>query len=839
MTSGPNNRRRSSNASAALRGAQSGRRIRQLLVGTRSTEFNRPPKRPGQVTLSMLDAQLRPFNPRAIRDGVIQTLDASSDSYQNTVAWRGDFGAALLINNVQDADEDTLAELQRDLVQLKENADLFGADRAVPLSEIYIQVADAADDSQAIARSIQAALGDDNRQYTLTPLSGGRYKLLLPTPIDINKQLKSEKLEKVLGTLDVRNQREIGAALSENSLPAFLAGLAQTRVSSLPRFFNSTTTKVLKDAQSSMRKALSRLGEPKTPPWVSESQLRQLFNSPNAANREAGEQVMATLLEVSKYPSIINKGVESGGIAPLIENLQGDRPLDKTQIQTGVIKWMRSRLTIVYFESALIADLNQAVGPAMLPDNRNISSYIANVGFNRLMSGNNLFGASLSSDVDFKLVFDDEQLALDLNAADLRDPRIENVRREIKGVLEGAQAKFERNFPLTLEVEAFTVKSLSQLAVEARDNTTERNFLATVLNNQTFMSGNPDVQKKFKAIIQREVGLEIARRTWTQNLGESDKGSMEIIKALPEFEQILPAISSAIAGDAELSRIVQQIIAPGEPVLPNAVLNPAFIRFPETVKQLLANDTISRRLAEMPAVVRALDSVRMFSSDRSVEGMMRKLKLLSKLMLNFTENGRRNFIGRPNLPPENGWVYSVKFAGCRLFDTFDQMTLENYQQNRPQDDRDPVETYNSGKQVAIAINKFAIQMQNRIYEYYGLGVEAGRTHADIDTLYPRLTSEEFSAMLNEPSLRAKINVMMTDLLNDLGESPNATEPRLPDSLRGMIAPFFIQLNAAVESIQNDDDTDQNQPEALGFLLFDALFKIANHTARSLQPASPD
>lgn len=693
------------------------------------------------------------------------------------------------------------------------------------------------------------------------------------TPTEREKELgKKAKLERVLGKLSVNNQQDLGEALAQNNLPAFLGGLAQVTKIGSNDTFNNDDRAALESSQNAMSNALKLLRSSKIneltrqgvnrkdaqksvlateqdSPWVSEDEIKALLSSPDKAKREAGEKVMEALLKMCKYPKVIAAGIEAGGIAPAIDNLGSDQELDQTQFQTGVIKWLRSNLTNVYFQSALMEDLQTAIAtlPPNIRKNKDITinKYIANVGFNRLMSGQNMFGASLSSDIDFKLVLDDEQLASYLGNLDPEGFNVTEITEAIRKVLKTTQEKFETNFPLSLEVKDFTVKSLSTIKKQAQDNEKERNFLATVLNNQTLMSGNSEVQDKFKQVISDNLAAELAKRTWTQNLGESDKGSMEIIKALPSFEQALSAIGSVINDNPDIFSSAIRVL---EPILKsqlddlNITINPLFIQNllnqgdPDLIERLLADQNFSTQLFAIEEVRDALDSVEMFSSESDKD----KLKLLSKLMLNFTEDGSRNFIGREDLDSDD-WIYSVKFAGCRLFDMFDQTTVDNYIDARDASDKswdDDIAalktTYNGGKQIASAINAFSVQLQNRIYEFY---LQKGKNHENIDKLYPRITASEFEEMLGNPESRSKLNVMLESLLNDLGESDTSTEPKLPDIIRNEIRAEILTIKAISNTIKLSAQEPSFEPKTAGLVIFEALFNVANKTAQKLKPPS--
>ena len=139
-------------------------------------------------------------------------------------------------------------------------------------------------------------------------------------------------------------------------------------------------------------------------------------------------------------------------------------------------------------------------------------------------------GASLSSDVDFKVVLDDEALAAAAGWTEQnRRQNMEKIIAALKKVFEvkdensmTVQKIFSSRFFLTLEVEKFTVKSISAVRADSLNNDIERNFLSTVLYNSSFISGEEGVYKnKFKGLIENSVRLKndsvgLLARNWQQ-----------------------------------------------------------------------------------------------------------------------------------------------------------------------------------------------------------------------------------------------------------------------------------------------------------------------------------
>jgi hypothetical protein len=707
---------------------------------------------------------------------------------------------------------------------------------------------------------------------------------------DLSRSQLTNLLRQEGASFPVLNQKELGAVLAGKTLPTFLLalqaqisdvstfdrqlerleaqqeqpdnvaaqlaltldGAADLSVADLANVLPPPLTKaahaalqddkaILERSQRAIQNVLDLIGPTKEGDWITEAKIGALLASDKLGERDAGVEVMAALLDVSRSPKVIAACFEAAEILPP-NSLQGNEVLNQDQLQTSFIKWSRASLTNVYFKSALMADLQTAV--PTVP----IGQYIANIGFNRLMSGENLLGASLSSDVDFKLVIDDVALARELPTYRTNET-VESVNEKIRQVLRKTKKEFDAKFRLTLEVESFTVKTLSDVAKQMANSEQERNFSATVINNQTLMSGNPAVQKSYKDIISARVGNEIASRSWTQNLGESDKGSLEVIRSLPSFEDALRDIGKAVAADTqnlkvEAFRLMFGFEKFGDIIKENVRLGRTFSDVaadPNILKHLLKNDAFKRKLLAKREVINALNLVNMFGTNDNEK----KIDLIAKLTANFTVDNNsvlgpdrqinnRKFIGRADVTENDEWVYSVKFSANRLYDTFDQTLVDDYVRawgrNISEDQQTRlVQQYSGGRLIAEALNKFAVQVQDRIYDYQS--EVRGATHEQIDDVYDRITASEFANILMRPHQKEAFLTSLKTLVTDL----RTREPGVLPNMQRNLGNTLDTAESLVEQLSATSSFDELKMKKLGFQLFNTLSQMASITANTIKP----
>ena len=165
------------------------------------------------------------------------------------------------------------------------------------------------------------------------------------------------------------------------------------------------------------------------------------------------------------------------------------------------------------------------------------------VGFNRLFSPQNSMGISLSSDMDYKLVFNPKAIEGDLQ---LTDEQVAEVVLDLQQMQYAIKPKFDDEAGLVLEVEGFTTKNIVKIEQDLKDEDAEKNFLASIFHNNVHIAGSEKVYEDFKGILTKykednEETFIIAERTFTQYLGETDKGSISVIK---EVERLKPAVDA-------------------------------------------------------------------------------------------------------------------------------------------------------------------------------------------------------------------------------------------------------------------------------------------------------
>jgi hypothetical protein len=595
--------------------------------------------------------------------------------------------------------------------------------------------------------------------------------------------------------------------------------------------------------------------------------IEKLLNSKNPVERSLGEKAMKALSKLCEDSTTLNAAIRKNIPSPALSG----HTVDPIQVQSQFIKAARSVISNEYFEHIISRDLQRGVGNLHLSGHvlqlpKPLESYIANVGFNRLMSENNFMGASLSSDVDFKLVLDDENIRTDLTAkltkellpklmkegktetqakeiiGDMVKTEIGDIKKKINEVLKASQTKLESGYNMTLEVATFTVKTISDLKEQASTSEVEQNFLATVLHNHSFMSGNEVVKDKFINIIRDNLQFsEIAVRNFAQNLGDSDKGSIKAIKNLTHIENTVNITADTIANDdglrakfiAELRTKIPKdkdltalVGSRLDSLASDPVALAALIKEkPALMKSGLTHD-IKHELLANPLVSAQLGRVDMFS-DVDVE---EKLALTFKLTGTFTKdiNGSmsRDFIGRTGIQADSDWIFSVKYAGCRLNDTFDATPKSVFILNDGRDIGEVSKLFDSAQKIGEAINTFSIQIQNRTYE---AASASGKSHAEIDEVYDRLTANEFASMAKNPEMMPKLKTMMNNLVADLGTNLHDV---VGDDVKAIkeVQSFF-----AGKSTSQISALPASELRELGHKLFTALFNVADKTANQLQP----
>lgn len=330
----------------------------------------------------------------------------------------------------------------------------------------------------------------------------------------------------VLGPIKVSSQSEMSRDFSTNSLGPFIHGFGKIHESDLSEEDKAVYTKIkaiLLEAQKRVTDLHISEGLIKAPTTegegllFQESDITKLLSSSNSKDVEAGIAAAKALSDLSYSPDLCKLAVKNSSMAASSE---ASDSISSMQIQTSFIKWSRGIESKAFFQGFLPGAFQAGAAPVfkqygVSDSGIDINKYISAVGFNRVMSGNNMLGGSLSSDIDFKLVFDDLKMKKDLMAKfpQLNEKKIDEMIDKIKDsftkTLKDARDTYfdnPRGFRLTLEVGDFTVKKKSELiAFLITNNSTEKNFLSTVRDNNSFMSGNSDVHKDFIDLIRNGI----------------------------------------------------------------------------------------------------------------------------------------------------------------------------------------------------------------------------------------------------------------------------------------------------------------------------------------------
>ncbi len=467
--------------------------------------------------------------------------------------------------------------------------------------------------------------------------------------------------------------------------------------------------------------------------------------------------------------------------------------------------------------------------------------------------------------------------------------------------------------------------------------------MSTVLNNSSLVSGNLAIHANFIQIMAEGLGVEITRRVLDQYMGQSDKGSIAIIRALPIITGFLGNIGRTLAtppsgSDASplcdwdtlklcvktpqavefvKSESVKPLPAEIGPYFATILSNPHVVYdlndLSNEIKKEITTDYTSadKRLINLRGKIDILSLLRDASFGGTLEGApfpvtdsAARGALAIKMAHSFTEGlgpyqldirltggplaikiTGNEYIGSSEFDARHtaqlarcstlqdlqnlsgvatdikdtvarywyGWVYSVKFAGCRLNDFFDSVTPQNFTDAATQPNKASAPAlYSVANLAAAAVNKFALQLQNRVYELYGLGSIPEIPHSEIDHFYARITANEFGELFADAELTARLKKTVGVLRDNLNQL-------LPDGLKGltavptepsdaMAAASAIQKNAleaklAAARIFSTDYASQGaNREALarrdGLLLFFALFNLISAATVSLQGALP-
>lgn len=427
------------------------------------------------------------------------------------------------------------------------------------------------------------------------------------------------------------------------------------------------------------------------------------------------------------------------------------------------------------------------------------------IGFNRLLSPNNMIGASLSSDIDYKLLFQPNVIMKRYGRGSVAlSP--EDVKKFEEGLnkfqSKDLKSKFDKEANMLLEVQKFTTKSLPLLETQIIQEEPEKNFLSSIYYNHVYITGSESLYKEFKKLLHdNKAALKIATRTWTQYLGETDKGSIKIIQNLDKLYRVIEAVARYLCEEnIPLPGLVPDIIdmtlseCKHYPNLEkrrflnesraslwtfNALVSPMTLYEVLNIK-IRKGEKLADILGNAQKLRSILDATDLYKYLSYGERLITIAKVMKGLI---DENDNRynpefaslclKQIGSP-LATEREWSYSLKYAGCRLNDFFDAVPYAEYE-NDPNNSHEAL--YNSVKQIAEAINNFSLQMQNNIYLLASnprpTSGNKPLSHETIDSLYSRLSKERFEEMIERADIvgiKKDINHLCSVLGNSRHES---------------------------------------------------------------------
>jgi len=499
------------------------------------------------------------------------------------------------------------------------------------------------------------------------------------------------------------------------------------------------------------------------------------------------------------------------------------------------------------------------------------------IGFNRLFSPRNRLGISLSSDLDYKLVFKaDNFVTNDVDGEGLSEKQKKKFVKELHKAQDDLKKRFNHRAGLTLEVQPFTTREIDAIDYDLKNKDAEKNFLASIYYNNVRITGSPALYLKFKTILAtykrtNKNDFSIAERTWIQYLGETDKGSMTVIQHLKDMKEMVAACAPFLVA-----------------FLKN--LNVSNVSFVESISHQTGLRIINNRMFDNPNVLKEFlnkggENLKVaLDSDQQVKKAVKKLKAkifgsiasptdvlkrVSKVMSGLIDEdymfraaevvkGEKFifYMYHPSfsdtclkqigskLVIDEEWRFSLKFCGCRLNDFFDSVPLEEYVDWYDRRDNGK-KIYDHSKMVAAALNKFAIQMQNNIYllvsnpeNVVAIEVVGGirrevelfepkaATHLQIDSLYARITRVQFMDMI--------VRDGRDDLIHLREQMKELIATLLPLSKRSQFTSETTNLEQIMKRLDirlvGDDDT----PAMDGKEFFETLFRVSMATATRLR-----
>lgn len=385
---------------------------------------------------------------------------------------------------------------------------------------------------------------------------------------------------------------------------------------------------------------------------------------------------------------------------------------------------------------------------------------------------------------------------------------------------ENLKDKFDNEAGMLLEVEDFTTREILAIKEDLKTRDSEKNFLASIYHNNVRITGSPDLYRDFENILdtykfENTDDFIIAKRTWTQYLGETDKGSMTVIQHLAAMKTMLvacaPTLVAIVSNNGSLN---EHIMKETGTDLSNFnknnrmfELEQRWVASPKVLKMILKeggrvakavldnSNTVKDAVDKLP-IFRIVEETKSEGIKSPTDVLERVANVLSCLIdEDYVFRAENSHDARPELEKismmydpsfadtclmqigstlvTEEWRFSLKFCACRLNDFFDSVPLEEYLTWHGQSYGKTI--YDGTKHVAVAINKFALQMQNNIYLLatnpknvivsrrsgafeVSPFMPAKATHVQIDSLYARITRVQFMDMLARDGQRDVVNI---------------------------------------------------------------------------------
>jgi hypothetical protein len=447
---------------------------------------------------------------------------------------------------------------------------------------------------------------------------------------------------------------------------------------------------------------------------------------------------------------------------------------------------------------------------------------------------------------------------------------------------------------LTLEVEDFTTKDLAEVAEVLKKFQAEQNFYASMLKNNCLICGNKYLYAEFIGKVEAFANKSsnnfiLAKKTFAQYLGDSDKGSILAIKHLDLFKKVveecakpLKALVDTVAGTPALYTFCNETNFERKAffALPDSKGNDqkgdwltSQLVFYKLTKPQDGDETVLDALVADPKVIVAVNAVAhlfpSISGTKPKNIILRIAKLLKGItddeILTFEESNRihyrphdpkisQNFwyqIGSPMAAKEvvkkkgvkvkkNGstiWVITIKFVCCRLSDFFSSVPLSEYQKWNTSATAQT--TYDDAKLIANAINVFALKLQTAIYlvcTHRSAQSAIAASHQTIDNLYSRVTKNEFYELLVQKTrerggIREAVETLVVSLAGILSAAILVDEgQKIIGTLDALAAPV---PKKPVKGESQVDHKSMSVIESDGMDFFLAMFDLAYATAQTL------